>query len=50
MEQVVEVVFIDQGDRTTVVLTNSGVPAQAKDGHVEGWQNSFDNLQAALSA
>lgn len=49
-QQLVEVEFIDQGEQTTVVLTNSGIPAQAADGHVEGWQNSFDNLEAALSA
>jgi uncharacterized protein YndB with AHSA1/START domain len=46
--QLIEVDFTDHGDRTTVVLTNSGIPAQAKDDHVVGWQNSFDNLVAAL--
>jgi len=48
--QLIEVDFTDQGDRTTVVLTNSGIPAQAKDDHVCGWQNSFDNLDLALGA
>lgn len=46
--QLIEVEFIDHGERTTVVLTNSGIPAQAKDDHVIGWQSSFDNLDAAL--
>ena len=48
--QLIEVDFTDHGDRTSVVLTNSGIPAQAKDDHVVGWQNSFDNLEAALGA
>ena len=48
--QLIEVDFTDQGDRTTVVLTNSGIPAPAKDDHILGWQNSFDNLDAALAA
>jgi uncharacterized protein YndB with AHSA1/START domain len=48
--QLIEVDFTDQGDRTSVVLTNSGIPAQAKDDHVVGWQNSFDNLEAALGS
>jgi uncharacterized protein YndB with AHSA1/START domain len=47
-QQLIEVDFTDHGDRTTVVLTNSGIPAQAKDDHIVGWQNSFDNLVAAL--
>ena len=46
--QLVEVDFIDHGSRTTVVLTNSGIPVRAQDDHVLGWQNSFDNLDAAL--
>jgi uncharacterized protein YndB with AHSA1/START domain len=46
--QLIEVDFTDHGDRTTVVLTNSGIPAQARDDHVLGWQNSFDNLDVAL--
>jgi uncharacterized protein YndB with AHSA1/START domain len=48
--QLIEVDFTDQGDHTTVVLTNSGIPAPAEDDHVVGWQNSFDNLDAALGA
>jgi len=48
--QLIEVDFTDHGDRTSVVLTHSGIPAQAKDDHAVGWQNSFDNLEAALGA
>jgi uncharacterized protein YndB with AHSA1/START domain len=46
--QLIEVEFIDHGDSTTVVLTNSGVPEAAKDDHHVGWQTSFDNLDEAL--
>jgi uncharacterized protein YndB with AHSA1/START domain len=46
--QLVEVEFVDHGDRTTVVLTNSGVPEREREDHREGWSNSFDNLEAAL--
>lgn len=49
-QQLIEVDFTEHGDRTTVVLTNRGIPAEAKDDHVCGWQNSFDNLDAALAA
>jgi uncharacterized protein YndB with AHSA1/START domain len=48
--QLIEVEFTDHGDHTVVVLTNSGVPAEAEDDHVCGWQNSFDNLEAALGS
>jgi uncharacterized protein YndB with AHSA1/START domain len=47
--QLIEVEFTDLGDRTAVVFTNSGIPPEAKDEHREGWQNSFDNLDRALS-
>jgi uncharacterized protein YndB with AHSA1/START domain len=47
--QLVEVKFIDHGDRTTVVMTNSGLPPKTSDDYRGGWQNSFDNLEAALS-
>jgi uncharacterized protein YndB with AHSA1/START domain len=46
--QLVEVEFIDHGDRTTVVMTNSGIPERETDDHRDGWSNSFDNLEAAL--
>jgi uncharacterized protein YndB with AHSA1/START domain len=47
--QLVELEFIDHGDRTTVVMTNSGLPAGTADDYLDGWQKSFDNLEAALS-
>jgi uncharacterized protein YndB with AHSA1/START domain len=48
--QLVEVDFADHGETTTVRLTNRDVPAGDRDDHVLGWQNSFDNLEAALTA
>jgi uncharacterized protein YndB with AHSA1/START domain len=47
--QLVELEFIDHGDRTTVLMTNSGLPAGTSDEYREGWQNSFDNLEAAFN-
>jgi hypothetical protein len=29
-------------------LTNSGVPGRSTEGHVAGWEVSFDNLDGAL--
>jgi uncharacterized protein YndB with AHSA1/START domain len=46
--QLIEVEFSAEGDHTTVVLTNRGIPADASDDHYAGWQNSFDNLEAVL--
>lgn len=48
--QLVEVDFIDRGDRTTtVVLTNRGLPDEASsEAHRDGWHASFDNLDAVL--
>ena len=48
--QLIEVDFTDHGAATTVVLTVSGIPAQAADDHRVGWQNSFDHLEAALAS
>lgn len=48
--QLVEIEFIDHGERTTVVLTNSGIPEGETDDYINGWQNSFDNLDIALAA
>jgi uncharacterized protein YndB with AHSA1/START domain len=47
--QLVEVDFFDHGDRTTVVMTNSGIPEGETDDHRDGWSNSFDNLDRALA-
>jgi uncharacterized protein YndB with AHSA1/START domain len=46
--QLIEVEFVDQGERTTVVLTNSGLPEPEVDDYRDGWSNSFDNLAVAL--
>jgi uncharacterized protein YndB with AHSA1/START domain len=46
--QLIEVEFIGHGDRTTVVLTNSGLPEGETDDYRDGWNSSFDNLEAAL--
>jgi len=48
--QLVEVELIDHGERTTVVLTNTGLPKEEADDYRDGWQNSFDNLDIALAA
>lgn len=48
--QLVEVEFIDQGERTTVVMTHTGLPAAEADEYRDGWQKSFDNLDVALAA
>jgi uncharacterized protein YndB with AHSA1/START domain len=47
--QLVEVDFIDHGDRTTVVLTNTGLPAAETGEYRDGWEKSFDNLELALA-
>jgi uncharacterized protein YndB with AHSA1/START domain len=47
--QLVEVEFIDHGDRTTVVMTHTGLPEAETEDYHEGWQNSFDNLDVALA-
>jgi uncharacterized protein YndB with AHSA1/START domain len=47
--QLVDLQFIDHGDRTTVVMTNTGLPQTETDGYRQGWQNAFDNLDAALA-
>ena len=46
--QMIEVEFLESGDHTIVVLTNRGIPEQHLDSHRTGWENSFDNLDAAL--
>jgi uncharacterized protein YndB with AHSA1/START domain len=47
--QLVELDFVDQGQRTTVVMTHTGLPEAETDEYREGWENSFDNLDVALS-
>jgi uncharacterized protein YndB with AHSA1/START domain len=46
--QLVDVEFIDHGASTTVVMIHSGVPESEKGDYRDGWQASFDNLDAAL--
>jgi uncharacterized protein YndB with AHSA1/START domain len=47
--QLVEVEFTDHGERTTVVMTHTGLPDAETDDYRAGWQNSFDNLDVALA-
>ena len=47
--QLVELEFIDQGRRTTVVMTHTGVPTAETDEYRDGWEKSFDNLDVALA-
>lgn len=47
--QLIELEFIDHGDRTTVVMTHTGLPEAETDEYRAGWQNSFDNLEVALA-
>jgi uncharacterized protein YndB with AHSA1/START domain len=47
--QLVEIELIDHGDRTTVVMTHTGLPAAETDEYRDGWQKSFDNLDVALA-
>jgi hypothetical protein len=42
--QLVELEFIDHGQRTTVVMTYTGLPEAETDEYRDGWQNAFDNL------
>jgi uncharacterized protein YndB with AHSA1/START domain len=48
-QQLVEVEFTDHGERTTVVMTHTGLPDAETDDYRAGWQNSFDNLDVALA-
>jgi uncharacterized protein YndB with AHSA1/START domain len=48
-QQLVEVEFTDHGERTTVVMTHTGLPDTETDDYRAGWQNSFDNLDVALA-
>jgi uncharacterized protein YndB with AHSA1/START domain len=47
--QLVELEFVDEGDWTRVVMIHTGLPAAETEDYREGWQNSFDNLDAALA-
>jgi uncharacterized protein YndB with AHSA1/START domain len=47
--QLVEIELIEHGDRTTVVMTHTGLPETERGEYVDGWQKSFDNLDVALA-
>ncbi|MFL6128717.1 MAG: SRPBCC domain-containing protein [Mycobacteriales bacterium] len=48
--QLVEVTFTENEDAsTTVLLLNRGLSEAERESHREGWQASFDNLDAVLS-
>jgi uncharacterized protein YndB with AHSA1/START domain len=47
----VTVEFIDEGPRTRMNFTQTGFPNEAsRDGHREGWESSFENLDVLLSS
>jgi uncharacterized protein YndB with AHSA1/START domain len=46
--QLIEVEFLDEGERTTVILTNRGLPKGEADDYRDGWNNAFENLAGAL--
>lgn len=47
--QLIELEFTERGGATTVVMTHHGIADDARGEHLEGWQNSFDNLDRALA-
>lgn len=48
--QMIEVEFLDEGERTTVILTNRGFPKGEEDDYRDGWTNAFENLAGALDS
>lgn len=47
----VTVEFREQGDRTTVVLTHTGLPSEeSRDNHEDGWTNCLANLEQQVFA
>jgi uncharacterized protein YndB with AHSA1/START domain len=47
--QLIELELTERDGATTVVMTHHGIAGKARDETTEGWQNSFDNLDAALA-
>jgi NAD(P)-dependent dehydrogenase (short-subunit alcohol dehydrogenase family)/uncharacterized protein YndB with AHSA1/START domain len=46
----VSIEFIQQGDKTKIVLTQTGLPSEAaRDAHNKGWQRCFDGIAKLLS-
>jgi uncharacterized protein YndB with AHSA1/START domain len=48
--QLVDVEFHEIAGRTTVILTNSGIPGPELGDYEDGWNSSFDNLAGTLTA
>jgi uncharacterized protein YndB with AHSA1/START domain len=49
LEMLVTVILTEQGGKTVMTLTHSGVPAgEMGDNTREGWSQSFDKLAAAV--
>jgi uncharacterized protein YndB with AHSA1/START domain len=45
----VTVEFLEQGDRTTVVLTQRGLATEeSREEHADGWNKCFDNLESRV--
>ncbi|MGA2454824.1 MAG: SRPBCC domain-containing protein [Solirubrobacteraceae bacterium] len=45
----VQVDFLDEGERTTVVLEHTDLPSpESRDGHSEGWQTCLEMLEARV--
>lgn len=47
--QLIELELTEHDGATTVVLTHSGIADEGRGEMIEGWQNSFDNLDVALA-
>ena len=47
--QLIELEFTEHDGATTVVMTHHGIADDAGGEYLAGWQNSFDNLDRALS-
>lgn len=47
--QLIELELTEREGATTVVMTHHGIADDARAEMIDGWQNSFDNLDAALA-
>lgn len=47
--QLIELELTEHSGATTVVMTHHGISEDARGEMIEGWQNSFDNLDVALA-
>jgi uncharacterized protein YndB with AHSA1/START domain len=48
LRQLVDVEFHETAGRTTVILSNGGIPQPEVGDYQDGWNDSFDNLAKAL--